>query len=171
MSPKRPGTAADRDGMPRKTPPAGVAAQLAPVFVDPEDEKTDVHNAAMRALAEIREIDKKLDASKLEAARAHGALKTEVLGLKTTVDKMDEKLDRIAEGHAAVAAVVEERARRRSGERPSIEATVEAQLAKHENAENRERRDFRRKIALAVVSGLFSGVVIVWLLQHYLGAH
>lgn len=156
-----------RDALVRKdTPLRGVDI---PVFVDPDNDKTDVHNAAIRALAEIRELDKKIDASKTEAARAHGALKAEVLGLKTTVDKMDQKLDRIAEGHAAVAAIVQDRGRRSSGPQRQVEDTVKTVLADRVLAEDSARRDFRRKVALAIVSGFASGAVILWLLQHYLG--
>jgi hypothetical protein len=152
---KRPGTNADRDVLVRKETPA----LGSPVFVDPDDEKTDVHNASMRALAEIRELDKKLDAQKLEAARAHGALKTEVLGLKTTVEKVDQKLDRIAEGHASVAGKLEVVLADRGRPRSDSAQRRAVMLAEQVLGKERDRQGFKHAALLQVLSGLFAVAV------------
>lgn len=162
--PRRPGTNADHDRFARKDSPAlGVPVSF-------EGPATGV-----------------LEGDELLAARARRSVEERLARLEQRADDHDKRDDEIAtalghigdeladvgKGLAAVAAVVQDRGRPKSpsGERPSIESAVEAQLAKQQVAEIRERRDHRRKIVLALVSGLSSGVVIVWLLQHFLGGH
>ena len=157
---KRPGTNADRDVYVRKDSPI----KGTPVYVEPDEEHTGVHNASLKALDEIRKLDQKLEANKVEAARAHGALKTEVLGLKTTVDKMDDKLDRLAESNARLEGRVEERGRSRSSSSQQ-RAVVEDTLAKRILA----RGEARWKGIVTIAAALLGGGGGLWLLQHLFG--
>lgn len=155
----------DRDRHPRKTPPSGVAAQLAtPLEVD--DEATGKYEGeALLAARARRSTDDRL--ARLEQrADGHDRQYSEVMA---DLSRIGDELADVAKGLAAVAAVVQDRGRRPSGSQGRVEDAVEATLAKRLLAEQTASRDFRRRIALLVIGAMASGGGGLWLLQRLLG--
>src|SRR5690348_15181375 len=126
--PPRPGSMSDADRAlasltQRRTPSSGVPTPW-------HEEHTGVHTDA-QVFRALKSLHGELQANKIEAAKAHGALSqrvasldTKVAGIETTVGKFDEKLDRVAENSAettgAVKAMLAQRSRTPSGETKAV---------------------------------------------------
>lgn len=157
----------DRDvRVPKERPvtsPTGIPAQ------DWHDEPTGVHTDA-QVFRAVKKLGEELAQNKIEAARAHGALKSEVAAVEKKIDALDEKLsgkiDAAVVNIATVSGQMSVMLSDRRGRSPSSEtrATVKETLADQVLAEQRaaaaHSRAVRLKLLGAALGVLTSGAVI-----------
>lgn len=153
-----------RDVYRAKTPPRGTDTFG-------EDEPTGVGTdpqvfRAVKALhGEIRKVESQASASHSE--------------IKHRVDRIDEKLDGVAESNAMVVGKIEiltttlTRPRTVSTDLHLMRQVSTSALAEKVLDENRDRQQFSRKLILQIASGVFSagvlGAVVALLVQHCKG--
>lgn len=130
------------------------------------EETTGVHtDQVFRALKALGED---LEKNKLEAAKAHGALKQELVEMKTSVDTRLTKQDHVLADQSNVLS-------RMAGQ---LDVLVPMARKRPDSAETKALVDtaiensgvvFRRKIILQIITGVFSagvlGAVIHWLVS------
>jgi hypothetical protein len=136
------------------------------------EEPTGVHTdaqvfRALKALGEeVKTIGSDLTQNKLEAARAHGALKSEVAQLSKRMDATDGKLDDVATLSATVSGKIDvlladRRGRSSSSEtRGVIKETLAERVLAEQQAAAAHSRAVRLKLLGGVIAVLTSGAVI-----------
>lgn len=146
-----------------------VPKELAPAEGAPlqpwHEEPTGVHTDA-QVFRAVKALGEEMQANKLEAARAHGALKTEISEFKAVVDARLTKQDTVLASQNVTLSrmagqldvlVPRYRARPSSSETKAIvDKAIETSTTK-----------FRRDVILKVVGGLFSagvlGALVHWM--------
>lgn len=146
----------DRDVRTEKHPPLTEGAPVQPWH----EEKTDVHGDS-QVFRALKALGSEIESNKLEAARAHGALKTELVAFKDSVDerltKQDIALARIG-GQMDVLVPMKRN-------RPSSSETKAIVNEALEKSGTKFRRDLILKVVGGVVALGTSGAVLGWLLS------
>jgi hypothetical protein len=150
----------ERDRFVRKTPPAGIAAQIADGAPSQPwtEEPTGVHTDA-QVFRAVKALGEELAQNKIEAAKAHGALKQEVHELAKGVDGRLTKQDHVLARMAGQLDVLVPMARPRP-DSSETKAIVSKALA---SSSTTFRRDLILKIATGVFSAGVLGALVHWL--------
>ena len=111
-------------------------------------ETTDVHNPDAQVFRAIKALGNELEANKLEAARAHGALKAEVVAVKRDVAEIKSELATNTRATSRVEGKIDvlmtdRRPAHQSSEQRAIAKEV---LADQVLAEQRSRNEYSRKM-------------------------
>lgn len=126
------------------------------------NERTDVHSADAQVFRAIKALGSEMQANKLEAARAHGALKLEVAEVKKDLAENTKATARV-EGKIDVLL-----ADRRSASPSSQRNAAKEVLAEQVLAEQRSKSAFSRKVWLILIGGavtlVTSGAFVGWAL-------
>lgn len=158
---------------------SGLSRRRTPVDGIPQrpwhEENTGVHTDT-QVFHALKSLHGELQANKVDAAKAHGALSAkvatlagEVSGIRTTVGDFDKKLDRVAESSAKAAGALEIIApivARSKSPSTDPHAAAKETLADHVLAAARADRSFSRKVWLKIITGAIafatSGAFLHW---------